>query len=305
MEQTHGLSKKVRYSLIAQVAFLFLLATLLVGGGSYLLQRLRSDGSVRHQMENVGAYIAKEVTLSVKEYASYNWLFRYWYENADKMDIEYDKTFTLSTLTKAKSKEFADRHPDMVLRYINMQDLVRLSEEDQKIYAEIAYSWLIIRLNEIKQSYNINYLFVVRSEPPYDEQFFLLSAADPGAVRGTEYEQVYPLGVISKVGESQQQAMADATQNNAHMADAGNYVDYYSLLETIDGASFLVGLTYDLSGVKASAKREAWVNTSFAMVFQGLMALAFMVMTYLFIIRPLQRVGQNIRLYQDTKDSGP
>ncbi len=305
MEQKQGLIKKTRNSLIAQVAVLFLLGTIFIGGGSYLSQRIRSGRTVLHQMESVCAYVSKEVTLSVKEYTSYNWLFRYWYEHADEMDIEYDKTFTLGTRTKAKSKEFADRHPDMVLRYINMQDIVQLSEEDQKAYAEIAYSWLIIRLNEIKQSYNINYLFLVRSEPPYDEQFFLLSAADPGAIRGTEYEQVYPIGVVSKVGEGQQQAMRDATQNNAHMAQAGNYVDYYSLLETNDGASILVGLTYDTSGVEKNAKREAWLNTRFAMIFQALMALGFMLLTYLFLIRPLQKVGQNILLYQETKDGAP
>jgi hypothetical protein len=87
-----------------------------------------------------------------------------------------------------------------------------LPEEDQKLFAEIMYTWVLTRLNEIKDIYKIDYLFCVMSSEPFNKQFFLISAADRNSVRGTDYEQVYPIGVISEVGEAQQIGMAEAVK---------------------------------------------------------------------------------------------
>ena len=91
-----------------------------------------------------------------------------------------------------------------------MNELAKLSEEDRELYAEICYTWLLSRINQIKQIYHIDYLFCVLTDEPYDSQFFLFSGADPGSVRGTNYEEVYPLGVVVQVSESQQEAMKSA-----------------------------------------------------------------------------------------------
>ena len=186
---------------------------------------------VEDQKETIAAEVAEETKLAIMEYEAYKWLFRYWYSHSADLDIEYDAAYNNGTKTVEKVKSFAERHPETHLKYVSEYDLLGMTEEDRKLYAEIAYSWLTDRIDQIKNVHDVDYLFVVMTEEPYDEQFFVLSGAYPGAVRGTDYEEVYTLGVTSTVGQSQQKAMENAIKNRNHLADAGNYLDFYSLLQ--------------------------------------------------------------------------
>ncbi|MBR3036116.1 MAG: PP2C family protein-serine/threonine phosphatase [Lachnospiraceae bacterium] len=303
MKKEKSLQLRLRDNLITQIALLFLAGVICIGIGTYISQTIRSRNAVKAQMERFASQIATEVRMSVDEYTSYKWLLRYWREHADEMFIEYDVRYTKDTLTAARTRMFNSRYPDIELKYVNMSDIQMMSAEDQKLYAEIAYSWLITRINEIKRSYDVDYLFCVLTNEPYDRQFFLFSAADAGAVRGNEYEQVYKLGAVSDVGKSQQESMRDAVENDSHLADAGAYVDYYALLEKAGDDAFLIGLTYDLSTVKETIRDEALHDTSFAIIYQLLTYLLFMILTYVFILAPLKKVQHNIRIYANTKDS--
>ena len=178
-----------------------------------------------------------------------------------------------------------------------------LPEEDQKLYAEITYSWLITRLNEIKQACHVDYLFCVVTEEPYDTQFFLFSAADPGAVRGTEYEEVYPLGHAVTVGESQQLAMARAAEHHSYLAEAGNYMDYYASFCELGGHTVLIGMTYNLTDLRASMTAQSRTNTVFAILNQIGLSLICLTLIFVFVLHPLKAVQENIRLYRDSKDS--
>ena len=106
----------------------------------------------------------------------------------------------------------------MEFKYLTEEELETYSPEDQKLYAEIAYSWLITRLDQIKMTNGIDYLFGVVTEPPYDHLFLLFSAADPGSVRGTNYEEVYPIGVQVDVSPTQREAMNNAVKNTNYLA---------------------------------------------------------------------------------------
>ena len=79
-------------------------------------------------------------------------------------------------------------------------------EADAAIRAYPASGWLITRFDAIKQIFECDYLSCLMTdteegENPYGYQMFLLSGADPDSVRGTEYEQVYTLGVTADVKE--------------------------------------------------------------------------------------------------------
>ena len=119
------------------------------------------------------------------EFPAYRWLIRYWYTHPGEMEIEYDAPLDGETMTAEKSRLFSQKHPELQLRYMTDEQCGNLPAEDRRLYAEIAYSWLITRIDEIKQTYHVDYLFCVISEEPFDHQFFLFSGADPGAVRGT------------------------------------------------------------------------------------------------------------------------
>ena len=295
--------RKKRGSIILLVAVFFLIGVLTTGLLTYFSERQLSTSSVKRQMEQWAAEISVEVKEAVTEYPGHQWLVRYWYAHAQELDIEYDASFDLPSETAQKCAIFAQRHPELQLRYLNTAQLESLSPEDQKLCAEILYSWLITRLDEIKRSCDVNYLFCVITEEPYQSQFFLFSAADPGAVRGTSYEEVYPLGHQVSVEKSQTEAMGGAIRNSNHLADAGNYVDYYTFLMNFDGKSVLIGLTYDLSSLLADIQDQTLTGATLALLNQLFLSVICLVLIFVFVLRPLKKVQASIRSYKETTDS--
>ena len=297
------LDKSKFRSILKQLAILFFIGLLVIGWITYSSQLFRTETSVKNQQEKQASTIAEEVLISIHEYKAYQWLFSYWYEHSDELLIEYDSANNLGKVTPAKAETFAGRHPGLHLKYATAEELNDMDYNDQKIYAEVTYSWLLDRLNDIKRAHGVDYLFVVMTEPPYEDQFFVISAADPGSVRGTNYEEVYPLGVTVTVNSSQKMAMANAVKYLNHLADAGNYLDYYSYVDTVDGRDILIGLTYDLSNIQKEIRSLTINNTMASVTGQLILSLICLYMVYMLIIKPLKSVQENIRTYRETKDS--
>ena len=299
------MKKKMRIGIIAQVALLFAAGVLTIGVVTFFSQRLSSDRSVRTEVERIASERAEEVRSAVQAYPAHAWLMQYWYEHDDEMDIEYDVDYSSGTKTEEKARLLHEHQPSLELEYATTAQITALPEEDQKLYAEIVYSWLITRLNEIKRANRIDFLFCVLTDSAYESQYFLFSAADPGAVRGTNYLEVYPLGKeVSVAGnKSQQDAMRYARRYNGHLAEAGDYVDYYAYLGVVCDRPALIGLTYNLSDINASIRAQTWRGTALAVGHQLVLSLLCLWLIYLFVLRPLKKIQANIRLYKETKDS--
>ncbi|MBO7363815.1 MAG: SpoIIE family protein phosphatase [Lachnospiraceae bacterium] len=295
--------KKRKFRLIPQVLILFAIAILVTGIITFVTEHTISEQTIRGQIEAFASEIAEEAVTAVREYPASDWLISYWYTHADEMEIEYDAEYGPGTVTEAKSRLLSEHCPGIQLKYADRGAVEALDPEDQKLYAEVAYSWLITRMNEIKRSYRIDFLFCVVSDSTCLSQFFLLSASDPGAVRGTSYEEVYPLGHTVTVGPDQQEAMRRAAENVSHLANAGSYVDYYTWFTEVQGQPVYIGITYNLSDIRATAAAEARRETLYAMLFQVFLSLVCLVLIYRFVLRPLKKVQENIRLYKQTKDS--
>ena len=295
--------KKRLHSIILQVATLFVIGVILTGLLTYGSQIAISDGRVKRQTESISSDIASETMAVMRGFPACDWLIRYWYEHAEELDIEYDVDFGSGTVTEQKSLLLSERHPGLQLQYTDEADIEAMTPEDRKLFAEISYSWLLTRVNQIKRTYNVSYLFCVLTDEAYETQFFLFSGADEGAVRGTAYEEVYPLGHTVSVSESQQDAMRDAAQGSAMLADAGDYVDYYAFFDEIDGHIVLIGLTYDLSVINAETRVQAQRGTANAMVYQLCLSLICLALIFLVVLSPLKKVQYNIHLYKETKDS--
>ena len=304
-ETDQMINRKKPFSIIWQVAILFALATLLVGTITYFSQHAYFDKYIKDQTAGRATSITQEVDLAIKQYPAYKWLLKYWYEHCDEMDVEYDTDYRASTETEQKCWLMEIHQPNLQLRYANISEIEALPEEDQKLYAEIIYSWLITRLNEIKRSHQVDFLFAVISEEPYDEQFFLMSAADPGAKRGTNYEEVYPIGTVAEVVTGYtQEAMRECVESRkGYLADANKYIDYYAYLGEFDGHQVMTGVTYDLSSIKASVQAQTKKSTAFVMLYLLGLALICLQMIYWFVIRPLKKVQKNIHVYERTKNS--
>jgi len=285
------------------VILLFLATVLLTGALTYICETYLYDNSVKKGTESRASEIANETKLAVIEYPAHEWLIRFWYTYPGLMDIEYDVEFDSGTETAEKCRIFSERHPDLELKYVTAEQCEALSFEDQQLYAEIVYSWLITRVNQIKQTYHVSFLFCVISDEPFRHQFFLFSGADPGAKRGTEYEDVYPLGNIVEVVESQTEAMRAATQNASYLAYAGSYVDYYARLISFDGHNVLIGLTYDLSALRSAINTQTRAGATLAILNQFALSSVCLLLVLVFIVRPLKKVQNYIRLYKETKNS--
>ena len=292
-------------SIILQVAALFLAGILVTGMMTYFTEQSLASQYVTRQTEEDASEVADEVMRSVMEYPAWEWLIRYWYTHADTMDINYDELFTAESVTAEKCRVLIAHQPEISLVYATTEEITALPEADQKLYAEITYSWLITRLDQIKQAYHIAFLFCVVTQEPYDQQFFLFSGADPGAVRGTNYEEVYPLGHVVTVGKSQQIAMQRAMENASHMADAGDYMDYYALFHEFDGHAVLLGMTYNLSDMRESMRVMSEKGTMYAILNQIALSLICLTLLYFVLLHPLKEVQKNIRLFHSTKDSAP
>lgn len=309
--------------IIRQVELLMIICLMITAGITYITQLGVTDSSVKENMELIAGQIAMETIDSVKEYPTYHWLLRYWYEHADELDIEYDVDFGNGTETEDKVFLFYKHHPNLNIKYINIDEVKALPPEDQKLYAEITYSWVTTRVNQIKRSYMIDFLFCVitdcdEGKNPYSTQFFIFSGADEGAKRGTEYAEVYPLGKLVTVEEnsSQQIAMKTAYDNAreamfkgsqhvsiSHIAYAGYYVDYYAYLDKIDDKAVLLGMTYDQSALNSNIHEQARSSTFLTVISQLLLLAIVMYAVYLSVLRPLEGILHNIRLYTKTKDS--
>ena len=290
-------------SIILQVAALFLAGILVTGILTYFTEQSLASQYVTRQTEEDASEVADEVMRSVMEYPAWEWLIRYWYTHADTMDINYDELFTAENVTAEKCRTLIAHQPEISLVYATTEEVTALPEADQKLYAEITYSWLITRLDQIKQAYHIAFLFCVVTQEPYDQQFFLFSGADPGAVRGTNYEEVYPLGHVVTVGKSQQIAMQRAAENTSHMADAGDYMDYYALSHEFDGHAVLLGMTYNLSDMHESMRVMSEKGTTYAILNQIALSLICLTLLFFVLLHPLKEVQKNIRLFHSTKDS--
>ena len=296
------MGEKKRIGIIWQISLLFIIGIAASGILTFLSQRASSEAGVKKEKEKLAAEIADEVKTSVTEYPAYEWLLKYWYEHYEELDVEYDADFGPGTKTEEKCDQWSKKHPDLQLKYADPMEIKALPKEDQKLYAEIIYSWLITRVDQIKRSYQVDFLFCVVSDDKYDKQFFLFSAADKDSVRGTNYEEVYTLGVEVTVPESLQEAMRSAKRNKQNLADAGNYVDYYSFFGTVDGKPLFIGMTYNLSALIDAIRQDTRNGSLIAMAYQVFLSILTLILILYIMIRPLKKVQRNIRLYRDTKD---
>ena len=296
---------KPHRSLFLLVSILLLISVLLTGTVTFISQRRVAVENVEEKTEAGASVVAREVELTLKEFPAWEWLIRTWRDRSETLEIEYDMKFGEGTRTEEKAALLREHQPDFQIRYATEARVAALPEEDQNLYAEIAYAWLNTRVNEIKRINRIDYLFCVLTDEAYTEQFFLFSGADEGAVRGTEYEEVYPLGTVVSVADNayQQEAMSGAVQKSAHLISSGKYADYYHCIGEIDGRYALIGMTYNLTGLTADADSQTWKATLWAVSYQVSLSVLFLAGIFLFVLTPLKTVQKNIRLYAETKDS--
>ena len=302
MKDSETSKPKIRGSIIAQVAVLFAFGVLAIGLLTFFTEQLVSTNTVKNQTTNLLSDLSNEVIMTVEEYPADEWLMKYWYDHDEEMDIEYDADYTPGTETEKKCRLFMQRHPEFQLEYATEEEIEALPPEDQKLYAEIVYSWLITRINEIKRTYNISFLYCVLTDDTYSYQYFLFSAADKGARRGTNYEEVYTIGVTVEADDGLQEAMRAAKETDDYLNHTGKYMDFYEYMYDVGDQHALIGVSYDTSEMMARINRQTYRDTLNVVLGLVVLSLLCLLLILIYVLRPLRKVQQNIRLYTRNKD---
>ena len=314
--------EKKKKGLSTQINMLIVVGVLAVGILTYFLQYVYARKEVGSSVSRQAAYAVLETISAVKEYPAYEWLLTYWHENADLLDVEYDADFESGSETEEKRKLFSERHPGLQIRYLRTEEVEALPDEDQKLYAEISYSWILTRVNQTKRNLGCDFLFlavtgVEGSAHPYETQCFLMSGADPGSKRGTDYGDAFTIGVTLSVegNESAISAMKNAVEtaslDNADprkasvekMKGAGNYLDHYECMGLIGDQAYLAGASYNVKDLINQIYIRTLKTSLLGMFCQFLLLELVMRHLLLYVIHPLKKILLSIREYTVTRDS--
>ena len=309
-KQKTGLSKQIYTLVVISIAIMGIVTAV----SQYLISRERT----RAHTDIVADAAAGEIISSIKEYPAYRWLLSYWAEHADEMEVEYDVDPAKESVAEEKIQVLQERHPEFDLRFSSDEEAAALPPEDQLLYAEIIYSRLASRMNGIKQNFKCDYLFCAvtdtdAGEHPYEYLLYLFSGADPGSVRGTEYGEVYKLGVTvpaeddAKQQENLRQAvlqyMREKRAGRKH-DDSGRYIDYYTCLGLLGDRAVLAGTSFSRQAMNKTILFSALIYTLNTVFLELLLLNLAMLFIHRYILHPMRRVLNIIRSYAETKDSG-
>ena len=296
---------KQKVSVLVQIAILFIVGVILIGILSLAALYSFSTRYVLERLETSGFSTAEDLKGFIFDFPAHDWLLRYWYDHYDEMDIDYDAVYTGSSKTEEKYAHLVESNPGFRPDYAAAEDVEALSPQDQKLYAEIVYSWLIDRIDYTQSAYDLDYFFCVVTEKPYDQQFILFIAADEGEQRGNAPGQIYPIGKTIKVAKGIQEAMTSTVEGNPKAALSADkkFYDYFYSMTSFDEHEVLLVLTINVTRVRNAVKHYL---SDFGLLFVVLMialAAGCLLMINYLVLWPLKEVQMNISLYKETKDS--
>ncbi len=287
-----------RISLLKQVAFFFALAVLITGVISFFTLKAITERSIRKQREELAIQIVKSLAVEMYQYETMDWLLEYWAEHAADLDVEYG-TYEK---TLKKEEEFGKKHPEFILGAPSLSEVQAMSEEDQKLYAEIMYSWITDEFNMTKMVYEISYIYIIRTDPEYQEDIYLISGAAYDQSRGSGPEDAYTLGVTVGNTEAQKKSLETAASQGTGLFQTDDYIDYYFCMLDEGGGKSFVGVSYDLGAMKASAKQDTLHGVINFVGMQIALSAFCLILLFFFTIRPVRRIQKRVRSYKDNRD---
>lgn len=299
------MEKKKKVSVLFQIAILFVAGVMLIGALSIFALYIFSTKYVMERLETSGYSTAEDLKGFIYDFPAHEWLLRYWYEHYDEMDADYDAIYTGSTATEEKYARLTTRYPGFLPDYASTEDVEALPPEDQKLYAEIVYSWLIDRIDYTQSAYDLDYFFCVVTDDPYDRQFVLFIAADEGEKRGNEKGQIYPIGKLIGSTDEAKEAIRGAVSGNPQGAYSKDrkFYDYYYSMTSQDGHEVLIVMTINVLRVRGAITRYLSDFGLLFVVMMIILAVGCLLMINYLVLSPLKKVQNNIGLYKETKDS--
>ena len=289
-----------RISLVTQVSFFFILGTIITGIISYFTLNYNTDQTNRKAKEDLSEQINSGLMMETARYPAYDWLLTYWRDNCKTLDVEYDTIFE----TVKKAEGLCLRHPGVVLKMVTPSEIEEFSFDDQKIYAEVIYNWLLQTFNDIKVTYHVDFVYLMITDPECKEDMFLFSGSDGTLKRSSNFGDAYTLGTTVQSTPDQAQSLKDAINNKNKIVESGTFMDQYLYAGDLsDGSHIFYGTTFDLSEHRMEVKFGTRRGAISFMVLQGVLSVICLCLIYFFTIRPVKRIQTNVREYKDDKDS--
>ncbi|MCR5633073.1 MAG: serine/threonine-protein phosphatase [Eubacterium sp.] len=291
---------KGRRSLAYQIFLFFILGLIITDVLSFFVIRWMVLTNVMNEKVEISQNVALDVDKSIKETASYEWVIDYMLSHKDDdWDLEYDK----EDETLLKYDELSRKHPGLNIRSVTASELESFSDEDKKTYVEIVYNQWVTRLNNIKTSYNAEFLYILATDDEYKEDTFIISANGGNQTRGTEIGTAYIFGVEVTNNDIQKVAFKQLKDKENDSIFLGNYLDGYRYMFRIDDMNLITGMTFDVS----SMQHAVMVHTiRFLIAFIILQIILVLVCRFLLFrnfIKPLKIIEKNVREYSKTKDA--
>ena len=291
--------RKYKIGLLIEVAIFFFVSIVLTGHLSHIVLSHIADRSVEIDKEILSEGIAKDVKYSLRQYACYDWVIAYWIEHMDEMDVEYDKNID----TAVKEKDFLKNHSDIVFNTVNDYELNKLSPEDQKAFAEIMYNKILMRLEDIKDAYEVKYVYFFYTEGDASTMTNLVSAADSSMTRGNEKGQAFLLGTTIRNTAKQQMAFQKIKGKGDHLVITNENVNRYHYFTTISGKTIIIGVSFDISIIKEEVEDRMLVYVILFLFLQFFFSGICLFLINIFALRPLKHVKENMDEYTETKES--
>lgn len=297
--------KKKKISMLLQIAILFVIGLLVISVFLSTLLESYAFADIMSTHRDRAEAVAEDLEGFINSFPAHDWLLHYWYEHYDELEIDYDAPYSADTLTAQQYQLLMERNPGFSPEYAGTQNVEALTEEDQKLYAEVVYSWLISRIDQVKQTNELSYVFGIVTEEPYDWQFLLFISSEPGKERGEGGGQVYPIGTVLPMTEDRREAVRNTAAGNTWLgySEDGEYIDYYHAIDSCDSHQMLIGISSYAAGIDDTIQEQTTVLRTLAVIFLVLLAIDCLLMVLFVILRPLKKVQKNIRLYKETKDS--
>ena len=298
--------KKPKYtSMIRQITTLFVVGVIMVGTIVAVVQYDISIRTVNDQLTDSAYKTALDITSYLDHFPARDWLLSYWYEHYDELDIDYDTRHEIDDAVAVKSRELVRERPDFLINYATPEELDAMPPEDQKLYAEIVYSWLIVELDDHQADYGIDYIFGIVTEPPYNKGFALFSGVAAEDISTSSTERFFPIGTPLTAGGEQQEGVSLAIDGKPQLVRNSNheYMDYYYPISRVDGKDYVLGITRSLAKYNEQVMERTLKLTVMSMFFVAAMAVFCLLLVYTSIVQPLRTIQKTIREYTVTKDS--
>ena len=297
--------EKKHVSMLRQLITLFAVGVVLISLMTSATLLFASKSNVERNFISDAQSASSEVASYINQFPAHDWLLNYWCGNCTTMDIEYDAVFDSDSDTAEKCRRLAERHPGLQLEYAGTSEIEALPPEDQALYAEIVYSWLITQLNEVAVNHEMDYLFGIVTQEPYDDNTILFIASKDELARGDGPGELYPVGSSIPVTQERKSAMSSAARGTPATTanEDGYFKDYFYPVASYDGHDVLIGATRNFRVLRNDIRSLTLTLTILSSLFLIILATACLIMVQELTLVPLRTIRDNIRIYKLTKES--